>query len=285
VAIQLYFSNRLETLADKFAAVVDLENRSKENVLEGPLTIVPNQNLMKWLQLTLARKRSVFMNVDFRYLESGLWDLLTRLDPRQDRPDMMGNSHLRMFLLRELMGLKEYDPDVTPLRKYLLDPDGRKGPDYSVKLWQLTERMVRLFETYQFHRSDLIGEWSDIRYRPEGMMERCQQRLYLRMRGLRDQYVKGIQNRLLSLGEYADEVLPEARGDSGASQPRKFVHLFGLSQVSPFHLGLIGRLKDDYAIFIYSLNPCREFWEDIRTPQEKKWIQRRAVKRLEITLE
>ncbi len=284
MSIQLYFSNQLETLADKFDEVVDLENRTKENILEGPLTIVPNQNLMKWLQLTLAARRSVFMNVDFRYLESGLWDLLARIDPRKDRPEMMTSSHVRMFLLRELMGLKGNDPSLTPLNKYLLDPEGRKGPDYAVKLWQLTERMVRLFEAYQFHRSDMIEQWLDSRYRPEGM-EQCQQRLYLRMRDSRERYVQVAKKRLLSLGEYADEVLPEVRGDLGASPPKKFVHLFGLSQVSPFHLGLIGRLKDCYSICIYSLNPCREFWEDIRTPQERKWIQRRAIKKLEITQE
>ncbi|MFH1629108.1 MAG: exodeoxyribonuclease V subunit gamma, partial [Pseudomonadota bacterium] len=190
MAIELFFSNRLEVLADKFAAIADLERQVKRNILEGPLTIVPNQNLVKWLQLTLAGKRSVFMNVDFQYLESGLWDLLAGLDPAEDRPEMMGSSHLRMFLLRELMGLREDDTDFTPLRKYLLEPDGRKGPGYAVKLWQLTERMVRLFEAYQFHRSDMIRQWLDSRYRPQGM-ERCQQRLYLRMRDLRDRYVQG----------------------------------------------------------------------------------------------
>ncbi len=68
MAIQLYFSNQLEELADKFLTIADLENQTKKNVLEGVLTIVPNQNLTKWLQLTLAKKRSVFMNFDFQYL-------------------------------------------------------------------------------------------------------------------------------------------------------------------------------------------------------------------------
>ncbi len=284
MAIELYFSNRLEILADKFAAVVDRENKVKQNILEGPFTIVPNQNLIKWLQLTLARKRSVFMNVEFQYLETGLWDLLTRLDPTEDPPEMMDNAYMRMFLLHELRHLRGDEADLTPLREYLLEPDGEKGPDYAVKLWQLTERMVRLFEEYQFHRSEMIRKWLDAGYRPSGM-ERCQQILYLRMRGLRDRYVQGSQQRLLSLAEYADELFAAGHADLKAPQPEKWVHIFGLSQVSLFHLGLIGRLKDPYDIFIYSLNPCREFWEDIKTPQEKKWIQKREVRRLEITPE
>jgi len=284
VTIQIFFSNRLETLADKFAEVLDRENQVKENILEGPLTIVPNQNLMKWLQLTLAAKRSVFMNVDFQYLEAGLWRLLARVDPRNDRPEMMTGSHVRMFLLKELMGLRAGDSELAPLSRYLLEPDGSKGPGYAVKLWQLTERMVQLFEAYQFHRADMMAQWADRKYRPEGM-ERCQQRLYLRMREARDCYARGSQKRLLSLGEYAAGVLAGARDRSGKSQPGKFVHLFGLSQVSPFHLELIGRIEAYYEIFIYSLNPCREFWEDIRTPQERKWIHRRSVQKLAITRE
>jgi len=284
VAIQLFFSNQLEALADRYAAMVDLENQIKDNILEGPLTLVPNPNLVKWLQLTLAAKQSVFMNVDFQYLESGLWALLARLDPRKDRAALMTASHVRMFLFRELMGLRGEDPELKPLSRYLLGPGHKKGPGYAVRLWQLTERMVRLFEAYQFHRADMMMRWTERGYRPDGM-ERCQQLLFQRMREARDRYVKASKTRLLSLAEYADEVLGETRGRTGASHCGKFVHLFGLSQVSPFHLGLIGRLKGSCDVFIYSLNPCREFWEDIRTPQERKWVQRRAVQRLRITPE
>ena len=45
MAIEIYFSNQLEELANKFAAMVNLENQVKHNILEGPLTIVPNQTL------------------------------------------------------------------------------------------------------------------------------------------------------------------------------------------------------------------------------------------------
>ena len=283
--IQLCFSNQLETLADKYATVVDLEYRLKENILEGPLTIVPNQNLAKWLQLTLAAKRSIFMNVNFQYLESGLWSLLAQIDPNDEQPEMMTAAHVRMFLLSVLIELDRADDTVAALGTYLLEPDGTKGPGYAVRLWQLVERMVSLFEAYQFHRSDMLKNWRDRNYVSKGM-ERCQQGLYLKIMDARDRYVQAAQRPLLSLSEYADQVLQGGRGRAGPSRlQNKFVHLFGLSQVSPFHLDLIGRLAGHCRIFIYSLNPCREFWEDIRTPQEKKWIQRRAVRKLAITSE
>ncbi|MBL7205437.1 MAG: exodeoxyribonuclease V subunit gamma [Desulfobacteraceae bacterium] len=284
MAIELYFSNQLEELADKFAATVDLENQVNRNILEGPLTIVPNQNLKKWLQLTLAKKQSVFMNVDFQYLESGLWNLLARLDRGAEKPEMVDGCFLRMLLLYGLQGLGQNEPEFTPLRQYLLEPDGRKGPDYPVKLWQLTEKMVRLFEEYEFHRSEMIQQWLENKNQPVGM-EFCQQRLYLRIRKLRDRYVQRSGKPILSMREYADVVFAPGRIDLGEDVSRKFVHIFGLSQVSRFHLGLIGRLKDYYDLFSYALNPCREFWEDIKTPQEKRWVQRKNARRLEVTQE
>jgi len=287
MTIELYFSNRLEDLAEKFSAVMARENREKKNILEGSLTIVPNQNLAKWLQLTLAKQQSVLMNVDFQYLDEGLWNLIAGLDEREEKPVRLDHPFRQMLLLYALQeyGRKIFRP-YEPLNRYLLGPDGRQGPDYGIKLWQLTERMVHLFEEYEFHRSDMIRSWLS-GYRPINEMERCQQKLYLRMLALRDGYGREVGQRILSLGEYAGEILPASVELSSESSPdgnhRKFVHIFGLSQVSPFHLDVIGRLQWKHLICMYVLNPSREFWEDIKTPGEKRWIQRKKVKRLAIT--
>jgi exonuclease V gamma subunit len=50
------------------------------------------------------------------------------------------------------------------------------------------------------------------------------------------------------------------------------IHFFGLSQISPFHLQLLSRLKSYFDIRIYSLNPSREYWEDIKTPLKKNGL-------------
>jgi len=85
--------------------------------------------------------------------------------------------------------------------------------------------------------------------------------------------------------EYADKVLSKAKPDTGETVDTKFIHFFGLSQISDFHLKLIGRLQAYYTIFIYALNPSKEFWEDIKTPREKRWVQRKNVKTFAIQKE
>ena len=280
--VELFFSNRLEELADKFAATVDLENRGKGDIFQGPLTIVPNQNLKKWLQLTLAGRLPVLMNVDFQYLESGLWDLLAGIDPRAERPEILDSRFFRMLLLYALKNPAQDDADLAPLTGYLLGTDGKRGRDYGAKLWQLTGKMAQLFEDYEFHRSEMIEAWLEQRGSPTNM-ELCQRNLYLLSRELRDRYVQASGRPVLSMGEYARTVLGSVQPGTGTA--RRFVHIFGLSQVSRFHLWLIYGLKDYYPIFIYTLNPCREFWEDTRTPREKRWIARKNALKFRISRE
>ena len=281
MTIELYFSNQLDQLADKFSDVVTAELRRKDNILEPPLVIVPNANLTKWLQLTLADKNSIIMNVGFQYLEAGLWGLLAALDAGENKPDMLDHDQLKILLLHTLQNLDRSDADFLPITRYLHGADGAESLNDAARLWQLAEKIARLFKEYEFHRMDMIRKWSASPAAAEGM-ERCQQRLYARLKYLRDQLAQRTGRKLLSTLEYADIALAGSGQGRRQAADLQSVHFFGLSQISSFHLTLIGRLQHDYAIHIYVMNPCQEFWEDIKTPREKRWIQRKNVKSLAI---
>jgi exonuclease V gamma subunit len=101
MTIELYFSNQLDQLADRFSDVVTEEVRGKDNILEPPVVIVPNANLAKWLQLLMAEKNSIIMNVGFQYLEAGLWGMLAALDSGENKPDMLDNDQLKILSIKE----------------------------------------------------------------------------------------------------------------------------------------------------------------------------------------
>ena len=281
MTIELYFSNQLDQLADRFSDVVMEEVRGKDNILEPPVVIVPNANLAKWLQLLMAEKNSIVMNVGFQYLEAGLWGMLAALDSEENKPNMMDNDRLKILLLHILQNLDRSDADFLPITQYLFGEDDAERPDDAARLWQLSEKMAHLFNEYEFHRTDMIRMWAAATTETEGM-ERCQQRLYARLKILRDELASRTGKQLLSTMEYADLVLSNPRKDEGKAADPQSVHFFGLSQISNFHLTLIGRLQDYYTIHIYTMNPSQEFWEDIKTPRENRWIQRKNVKTLAI---
>ena len=281
MTIDLYFSNQLDQLADKFSDIVLGEIRAKDNILEPPVVIVPNANLVTWLQLFLAGKNSIFINVKFQFLEAGLWGMLADLDDRADKPDMMDHDQRKILMLHILQNLDREDADFLPITRYLFREDGAARQDYAARLWQLSEKIAHLFNEYEFHRRDMIRKWSAASPEMPGM-ERCQQRLHAKLKTLRNELAQRTGQTLLSTMEYADLVLPTSRNNEVKAPDPQRVHFFGLSQISSFHLALIGRLRDYYSIHIYTMNPSQEFWEDIKTPSEKRWIQRKNVQTLAI---
>ena len=118
MSIELYFSNHLDQLADKFSDTIADENRSKANIFDAPVVIVPNANLSKWLQLFLARKNSIFMNIDFQYLEAGLWNMLAALDSSENKPELLDNDLLKILMLYALQNINSNAPDFLPVTQY-----------------------------------------------------------------------------------------------------------------------------------------------------------------------
>ena len=279
--IELYFSNQLDQLAEKFSDVLQDELQGRDNILVPSRVIVPNANLAKWLQLFVAARRTIFMNIEFQYLEAGLWEMLVALDGVDKPPQRMDKERLRILMLQLLQHIDSGDALFSPLTHYLLAEDNAPRPDEARRLWQLSEKLAHLFEEYEFHRSDMIRQWAAGEVIPHNEMEACQQELYQRARRLRDQLAGSDRSTDALHHGVCRKGFSKARKAAAASV-REHIHFFGLSQISNFHLGLIGRLQDHYHIHIYTMNPCEEFWEDIKTPGEKRWLHRKNLKRLAI---
>jgi exodeoxyribonuclease V gamma subunit len=277
MGVDLYFSNQLIPLVEKLHDNLRPDGSGCDG-LEPAVVIVPNMNLSKWIKLTLARKSGIFMNVDFQYLEAGLWNMIRTLDlHRSPEPERLDNNNLRILLFFILMKPDLDAPDLAPVSSYLQLADGQVRSDFEIRCWQLSQELARLFQEYEYHRSDMIQRW--LAGDPAAdAMEGCQRWIYRKMVSLKNQVSRVADRPIRSMTEYARDVLsadasPRQRGGDTRVQ----FHFFGLSQISPFHLQLLSRLEPYYDIQIYSLNPSREYWEDIKTPFEKKWIERKKV--------
>ncbi|MBC2743155.1 MAG: exodeoxyribonuclease V subunit gamma, partial [Desulfosarcina sp.] len=283
MGLELYFSNQLMPLADKLHENL-MPKDASANILDPPVVIVPNMNLSKWLKLTLARKTAIFMNVEFQYLETGLWQMIRSLDPNPDpASELLDSDSLKILLFFILMAPDREAPDLIPVNQYLRLADGGERGDLEIRCWQLSEELARLFQEYEYHRSDMVQRWLDDSPTTDPM-EGCQKWIYRKMRVLKDQLDRSTDRPLRSMVEYAREVLfCDTAGKRNGCHSLSRVHFFGLSQISPFHLQLLDRLKSCFEIHIYSLNPSREYWEDIKTPFEKKWIERKKVNGLKLS--
>ncbi|WP_372678527.1 exodeoxyribonuclease V subunit gamma [Desulfosarcina sp.] len=285
MGVDLYFSNQLMSLAHKLhenLAPVSIQG----NILDPPVVIVPNMNLSKWIKLTLARKTGIFMNVEFQYLETGLWKMIRSIDPTPGPgPQLMDKDGLKIILFFILMAQDREIPELTPLNTYLQLTAGNARSDIEIRCWQLSEELARLFQEYEYHRSDMVQRWLSDAQRGDAM-EICQRWVYRTMCSLKDQLERSTGQPLRSVAEYArDILLPAAVGKTSDRRLLSRVHFFGLSQISPLHLQLLSQLEPFFDIRIYSLNPSREYWEDVKTPFEKRWIERKQVSSLKLSQE
>jgi len=313
LALQILFSTSLDRLADRLAAGLQDELRARTATdLFAPATIiVPNPNLAKWLRITIAEKSGAAVNLQFPYLEKGMWDLVRRAAGgagaacRPLTPALL-QPVIAACLLRHLRDDPNHSHD-SPFTTYCqarteseshdkttFDPD---SPDCVRRLWQLSSRLTMLFREYEYHRGpysktatrdrDMIGFWLENNPDVSYLQQKCgatltsaQRRTEQSEHALYRQIfhpVDGIlgalspTHRYLSLPMLAREVFADNRSAATITPPTEHVHLFGLSQLSPFHCWLLYQLAAHVNLTLYHFNVCREFWEDTETRRERRW--------------
>ncbi|MGC4116273.1 MAG: exodeoxyribonuclease V subunit gamma [Myxococcales bacterium] len=133
---------------------------------------------------------------------------------------------------------------------------------------QLSVQLSRLFEEYGFSRPDMLAAWPHRLALPEGRWtatERWQRRLWLETFGpeaLLERRAVATGTRFRTLAQVLEE-LP-----AGALAGEQPVFLFGVSYVAAVFQQVLARIAQAGELFVYTLNPCMEFWEDLQTGRE-----------------
>ncbi|MCK5845693.1 MAG: exodeoxyribonuclease V subunit gamma, partial [Victivallales bacterium] len=215
-------------------------------------------------------------NIEFPFLESGLWSTLDGLRLASANPAAgalpLNTNILSQMIMLVLLDDGESKDEYEPFRAYFID----NGVKSNVKLWQLCDRLAARFLEYQMHRFEMVEGWlkgvarfaenSDVTL---AQLEKAQMTLYSaifadggRLSASRVPYQ--------TLFQFADSVLDNVeRNGIGDFSDR--LRVFTPSRLSTRHRRLLLRLGRLINVGIYHLNICSEFWEDVSTPSEDKW--------------
>lgn len=267
MATQLFFSNDIEKLA---GALCDEIYRRPDPF--DPLTIViPNPYLQKWLQLEIAARHGIAINLSFRFLNDGLWEILDYCNPSVEKPSLLDQKDIQLLVYHAITAIKPESPPMGPLYHYLFNNDATLRSDYDYKTWQLAARLARYFTEYELFREDMIAKWYNGSINVDDDMEHIQQQLY---------------TTLFKKGGYRDTIksdwltLPQYWNRTAARLTPHYSHklvFFGESLYSPFHAKMIFELGKHLDLSVYQVNPCSEFWEDVTTPGEDRWSRLRSI--------
>lgn len=282
MSLSIYFGNNIQTLAERLAESVAQSSKDCD-LFEALPIIVPNENLSRWLQFTLARINGIAMNLEFPFFEKGLWELTLPLI-EQDTPIIkLTDEVLQEATACEILRSVD-DETISHIFNYCKNQQHEfdlSDQDCVRRLWQISCKLAMLFREYEYHREEMIGNWMTKGPADDSSaMEKAQQALYVRLFRAEDGLLAQKAPNMLSLFQLA-QMLFKQKAKPTSTGRQTPIHFFGLSQLSRFHCHLLHKLAEFYDLRLYHFNVCTEFWEDVETPGEKRW---QAVKDAKITL-
>ena len=236
-------SNRLEILADR---LIDLLRRPLRSPLAGEVVVVQSNGMARWLALRLADRLGVCANLSWRFPATFLWEM-SRAVLRQlpqtssfDKPVLVWRT---MALLRELEPALRFE---LP-RAYLGD-----GQD-DFRRYELAYRIADAFDQYLIYRPDWIGKWE------AGEDDHWQAELWRWLARGGEAHRVRVQEQFaaaLAGGDFDPRRLPER------------VTVVGVAALPPSYLDLLAGLARHVEIHLFLLDPCREYWGDIRAERD-----------------
>lgn len=271
-AIQIYYSARVNRLVDALNSDIKSHYGKQPNPLKPLSIIVPNGHIQKYLNRRLTEINGIAANLEFPFLESGLYQALSDTQ-RQKTPSLLSVQDMELALWGFFCNAdNQGDPVLSPLYDYLFS---QQNPVLlSQKRWQLAKQLALLFIDYELSRPDMIAAWlagrlffSHSQNKRLKQIEAAQRAVYLDL-------FKGT-NHGVTLNGLLQALEPEQ------PQQSKSLFLFVPSRLSPLHRHIILLLAQYYPVHIYHFNVCREFWQDLETDAEISW--RQSIQQLDLT--
>jgi len=272
--IRLVYSNRTEELLAALAETLRARRAAGAHPLEPVELVVPNRNLEQHVRLSLAERLGVAANLRFLRLERFVAELAGaagRDDQGHGGGRLVDAEALRGALLAVLHDAEALAArELAPVRGYLEAPD---ADGVALRRVQLAGRLAQLFEEYAYSRPEMLLGWPvgpALREGHLGALESWQRALWLAVAAPDGWLARHppAEERWVTLAELAD-----GRARLPAGQPP--LHVFGISYVARAFQRLFHRLAATRELWLFTLNPCQELWDDVETERELRRRQAR----------
>jgi exodeoxyribonuclease V gamma subunit len=295
--IRLYTSNYTEALCE---ALAENLGAGRTSLFDPVHLVVPNPLVEGYVKQALARRLGIAAHIETQFLRGFLRQVATASAPEiliVDR-DLCEGELLALFADPRRLGSR----DLGAVRAYLSGAaeaaagrtvaadaaarddkyDTGKYDDEGLdrKRVQLAARVAELFDEYAFSRPEMLAAWREGGLVPDldEALQRWQRELWLALFGRGGAFTA---RRGMTLPDFFAEVRPEAL------RPPPATHVFGISYVARLYRSIFGSIARATALFVYTLNPCREFWEDLEprrrgapVPDARRFPHRRRATQL-----
>jgi exodeoxyribonuclease V gamma subunit len=242
--VHLVTSNRLEILAAELAALV---RTPLDSPLAPEIIVVQSRGMERWVSMELARANGICANIQWPFPNAFLEMVFETLSPGLPGWAVFDPEVLAFRIMRLITECCER-ADFKPLADYL------KEDIRGVKCFQLARQIADLFDQYLLFRPEMIERWEQ-GPPPSSEPHRWQALIWRELahrtpgRHRVDQGRRLVQ--ALRTGTLDPRDLPQR------------VSIFGVSYLPKFHLEMLAALSGVIEVYLFYLNPCREYWGDI----------------------
>ena len=257
--LHVYYSNRTETLVEALVQNMGAE-RARRGVLAPIELVVPNRNIETYLKLRLAEATGIATNLKVGLLRRRLGELAEHAVPGARAVGLPQIEGHLLALLHEDAVLAP--AAMEPVRDYLSGA-GAKPDALDRRRCQLAFELAKLFDEYAVSRPEMLDAWATGRAVLAGRPAYAATEAW--EAGLwRAVFARGGRMRR----PWAPLMSLIAEAGAGLACPP--LHVFGISYVARGYQRMLAAVAAHTEVHVYTLNPCREFWEDVETAGEIK---------------
>ena len=254
----LHTSNKMEILVNQLAEILI-------NPLDNPFIpeniIVQSKGMERWISMELSRIHGICANYQFPFPNAFIYNIFENIIP-DELPLNNQNKHAVTFFQRDNMAwhIMKILPELIvknefySLKKYLEDGN-------ELKRYQIACRISDTFDNYILFRPEIILGWE--KGRDDDNWQAILWREIKSTFKIKHSALLGniLLNRIKQKQIKNDNL------------PQRF-SIFGISSLPPFHIRILMSLSLLCEVHIFLLNPCKEFWNLIKTDKEKIIIEK-----------
>ncbi len=251
--LHLHHSNRLETLA---GVLSERMRAVPGDPLEAERIVVAHRSMARWLTLELASAQGIAANLRFELPADFAWSIMRAAVPGIGGERAYNPARLRWRIYDALPGFaeEEGEPSVAPVRGYLAGGGARER-------FGLADRLAGVFDRCLLYRPDWIRTWA--RSPPPHWQARLWQRLVEAERERAPERPAG--HWVASIDAFR-----AALAEGGPEGWPRRASFFAVPSLSPSYLEVLHAASEWLDLDLFLLDPCRDYWGDIRSPRESR---------------
>ena len=224
--------------------------------LDKEIVVVQSRGMERWAYMELARLMRISANYEFLFPERLLIRLFMDVLDSVSEETILNTSIMTWMLMKSLPSFIQ-EQNFESLSNYLRE-------DRLLRQYQLCHRIAAVFDKYSIYRSQMLLDWQ------RGRESHWQARLW---RHIASDFDK------TSFASLKNDFIATLQAVNESPRFPERISVFGISSLPPFYLEVLKAASAFTDIYLYLMNPCKEYWADIASSREIERISRRYSKR------